>query len=56
VEQAHHAAEEVDEAHTTLAVFEGTVFWGRWWEPEHFEIWLGTNEFEGCRVRRPAAQ
>jgi hypothetical protein len=59
VEQAHHVAEEVDLAHTALAVFEGTVFWGRWWEraeEKHFEIWLAANEFKGCRVRCAAAQ
>jgi D-alanyl-D-alanine carboxypeptidase len=36
-------AEEVDRTHAGLALFEGTVFWGRWWErpdEKHFEIWL----------------
>jgi hypothetical protein len=35
--------QEVGEIHRGLGLFEGTVFWGRWWEPaeeKHFQIWL----------------
>lgn len=41
----HHEmpAEQVRDVHRGLALFEGTVFWGRWWTrpaERHFEIWL----------------
>jgi hypothetical protein len=45
-DQPMMSAQEVGEVHRGLALFEGTVFWGRWWDrPEeaHFQIWLPSD-------------